>query len=188
MVEKKWHRFAFDASALPRARLSRASAYFVDGLSIFIFFLLIIIIFDGFSDYYFRPQVTFMIHRTCSLSVMRRVILNLLRIPSQDTLWQYFIEPKAKCAQQDDLVVWCRDKIVTMRTILVRSPLCVHLILRHECLIISCLVRIAPLCCISDLDEPMRGDPTSRVLSHQLPGQNCLKSQCLMSLGSSKMA
>jgi len=38
MVEKKWHRFAFDASALPRARLSRASAYFVDGLSIFIFF------------------------------------------------------------------------------------------------------------------------------------------------------
>ena len=76
MVEKKWHRFAFDASALPRARLSRASAYFVDGLSISIFFLLIIIIFDGFSDYYFRPQVTFMIHGTCSLSVMRRVILS----------------------------------------------------------------------------------------------------------------
>ena len=44
MVEKKWHRFAFDASALPRARLSRASAYFVDGLSIFILFF--------FTDYH----------------------------------------------------------------------------------------------------------------------------------------
>ena len=81
MVEKKCHRFAFDASALPRARLSRASAYFVDGLSIFIFFLLIIIIFDGFSDYYFRPQVTFMIYGTCSLSAVS-LLCSIIQISS----------------------------------------------------------------------------------------------------------
>ena len=147
MVEKKWHRFAFDASALPRARLSRASAYFVDGLSIFILFF-----FYSLSSYLTDFPIIIFVLRSHSWSTGH--------VPSQwwdGSFWASSDGLNTKCrgifhTSHDRSLKW-RLKSIT------RKP-------RH------CSVD-APLCCISDLDEPMHGDPTSRVLNHQLPGQNC---------------
>jgi len=139
MVEKKWHRFAFDASALPRARLSRASAYFVDGLSIFIFFFthyhhiwrIFRLLFSS-SGHIHDPQDMFPLSDEACLSAS---------VPKS---FKLFI---------------CSPCLFSKNVAAYFKP-------RH------CSVD-APLYCNSDLDEPMRGDPTSRVLNHQLPGQNC---------------